>query len=61
MVDTSGAITTIAGIRSMGYTGDGGLAIEARLSQPKGMRVAVDGSMYFIDWGNQVVRKLYRK
>ena len=40
-IDTTGIIATIAGIGEPGYGGDGGLAVEAQLVNPKG--VAVDG------------------
>jgi cysteine-rich repeat protein len=38
-VDTTGAITTIAGTGSQGYNGDGILATAAELNQPRGLAV----------------------
>jgi streptogramin lyase len=61
-VDTKGIIWTIAGQMSKsGYSGDGGPALGAMLSYPRGVRLGVDGSIYFLDRGNDVVRKLSRK
>ncbi len=60
-VDTKGIIWTIAGITGKpGYTGDGGLALEAKLTMPAIVRVVKDGTIYIIDAGNSVIRKLYR-
>ena len=42
MVDSTGAITTVAGSGDWGFDGDGGPALSARLSIPKGL--VVDGS-----------------
>ena len=54
----TGIITTVAGyFGGMGYSGDGGQATLATLSQP--MRVAVDistGNLYIADMGNNVIR-----
>ena len=57
MIDT-GIITTVAGyFGGSGYSGDGGQATSATLSQP--VRVAVDistGNLYIADSGNNVIR-----
>ncbi len=42
-------INTIAGNGGTGYTGDGGLATEAEISQPIDLDVAADGTVYFTD------------
>jgi sugar lactone lactonase YvrE len=47
MVDTDGVITTIAGTGQPGYSGDGGLAIDARLHGPWGVTVDEVGNVYF--------------
>lgn len=50
-------ITTVAGIGARGYIGDGGLAVNARLDQPRGL--CIDGGRLFIaDYGNNRVRKV---
>ncbi len=59
-VDGAGLITTIAGIGRGGYSGDGGPAAEARLARPNSLRMAKDGTIYFLEFDNHVVRKLYR-
>ena len=55
---TTGIITTIAGDGTAGYSGDGGLAISARLYMPKHAIYAPDGCLYIADTGNNVVRKV---
>jgi YVTN family beta-propeller protein len=57
-VNTSGTITTIAGIGSNGYTGDGGLATAAQLSNPNGVAVDGSGNIYISDTFNNVIRKV---
>lgn len=57
-VDTAGIITTVAGTRSSGYTGDGGPAIRASLNDPYGVAVGPDGTLYIADTGNRRVRKV---
>ncbi len=42
-------INTVAGNGGTGYTGDGGLATEAEISQPIDLDVAPDGTIYFTD------------
>jgi probable HAF family extracellular repeat protein len=58
-VDTTGTITTIAGIPgNSGYAGDGGLATNALLNAPYGVAVDAGGSVYIADSANQVVRRV---
>jgi sugar lactone lactonase YvrE len=58
-VNTSGIITTIAGIGlPYGYTGDGGPATIAKLYYPKGIAVDNPGNVYICDWNNNCVRKI---
>jgi RHS repeat-associated protein len=55
----SGAITRVAGLEGLsGFSGDGGPAVDARLSLP--MSVAVDGSgnLFVADRGNARVRRV---
>ena len=51
-------ISTLAGDRATlnGYTGDGGLAIQARLNRPGGLALGSHGELYISDTGNQAVR-----
>ncbi|MBV8846930.1 MAG: hypothetical protein JO307_29325 [Bryobacterales bacterium] len=55
---TTKIITTIAGVGTQGYTGDGGLATLAQLSNPTGISVDAAGSIYIADNGNEVVRTM---
>jgi len=53
-----GLVTTIAGTGVEGFSGDGMPALLAELSLPSSIRVAPDGSILFMDFGNQRVRKI---
>jgi len=53
-----GLVTTIAGTGVEGFSGDGLPAIAAELSLPSSIRLAADGSILFMDFGNQRVRKI---
>ena len=55
-VSTSGVISTIAGIGSTGYSGDGGVATAAMLYYPTGGGVDGNGNVYIADQLNMVVR-----
>ena len=57
-VSTTGIITTIAGIGTAGYTGDGGAATAAKLRRPNGVCVDATGNVYIADENNQVIRKI---
>ena len=57
-VNTAGIITTFAGSSTSGYSGDGGQATAAELGQPWGVAVDPQGSIYFSDFGDNVVRKV---
>jgi streptogramin lyase len=59
MVDTSGIISTVAGIGSFGYSGDGGLATKAQLGSPTGVCVDRNGRIYIGDYSNRVIRMVY--
>jgi sugar lactone lactonase YvrE len=53
-----GTITTVAGTGVEGDAGDGGMAIAARLSQPFGLALDQDGTVYIGDRGNFRVRRI---
>lgn len=57
-VNTAGIISTIAGNGNMGYSGDGGLAINAELMYPWTIAIDNADNIYVGDPGNYVVRKI---
>ena len=57
-VDASGTITTVAGTGEMGYSGDGGSAVEAQLDTPRGVEVDSDGNLYISDSLNHRIRRV---
>ncbi len=54
-IDGSGRLATVAGTGEPGFSGDGGPAVEARLSLPRGLALGPDG-LYLADSGNDRVR-----
>ena len=57
-VDSSGSITTIAGVGGWGFSGDGDAASQARLSSPNDVAVDASGNLFIADTGNQRIRKV---
>jgi sugar lactone lactonase YvrE len=57
-VDPSDIITTVAGNGVTGFRGDGRLATGANFTDPQGVAVDRNGSLYIADTGNQRVRKV---
>jgi uncharacterized protein (TIGR03437 family) len=53
---TTKIITTIAGVGTGGFSGDGGPATLAQLHNPTGVSVDTAGNIYIADNGNEVVR-----
>lgn len=51
-------VTTVAGNRKRGYSGDGGPASEASLNSPHSLQFGPDGSLYICDIGNHVIRRV---
>ena len=54
-------ISTVAGTGQRGYSGDGGLATEARLSRPHSIQLGPDGTLYVCDIGNHRIRMIDSK
>jgi uncharacterized protein (TIGR03437 family) len=57
-ITPDGIITTIAGGKTVGYSGDGGPATSAALNFPRGIAVGPDGTVYIADSSNHVIRAL---
>ncbi len=57
-VDTNGIITTVAGTNAFGYSGDGGVATNARLHAPESVACDVAGNLYIADLGNNCIRRV---
>ncbi|MEU9115959.1 hypothetical protein AB0D04_30345, partial [Streptomyces sp. NPDC048483] len=57
-ITTDGMISTVAGTGTAGSDGDGGPAVSAQLSRPRGMAVGRAGDLYIADAGNHQVRKI---
>lgn len=54
----TGIITTIAGNGSAGFSGDGGIATAAKLSNPTGIAIDRMGNLYIADPQNHRIRKV---
>jgi uncharacterized protein (TIGR03437 family) len=59
---SGGNISTIAGVNSngAGYTGDGGTAVTALLSDPVALAIDSSGDVFIADAGNNVIRKIVK-
>jgi len=57
-IDSTGIITTFAGIGNQGYSGDGGLSNKAELSGPNALAVDANGNVYISDANNFCIRKV---
>ncbi|MDH5413221.1 MAG: T9SS type A sorting domain-containing protein [Flavobacteriaceae bacterium] len=55
---STGIITTIAGTGEEGYSGDGDLARNAKLSNPTGLAFNNQGDLFVVDRGNNRIRKI---
>jgi uncharacterized protein (TIGR03437 family) len=58
LVTEDGRISTVAGNGALGYGGDGGKAIGAKLQFPSGVAVGMLGNIYVADTGNHRIRLL---
>jgi gliding motility-associated-like protein len=56
--NTTGIITTIAGTGTAGFSGDGGLAVNAQITYPTDICIDANNNIYFIDAQNFRVRKI---
>ena len=54
----AGTINLVAGTEKSGFAGDGGRALEATFSGPKGIAVAPNGDVYLADTENHVIRRI---
>ena len=57
-VNTSGVITTVAGVGTFGNSGDGGQATNAQIATPYGVSLDASGNIYIVDYYYAVVRKV---
>jgi hypothetical protein len=57
---STGIITTVVGTGSVGYSGDGGAATSATLSDPSGIVFDASGNMYIADASNNVIREVVK-
>ena len=57
-INTTGTVTTIAGNGIAGYSGDGGLAINAKLNSPQSIVIDGQGNLFIADAANNVIRKV---
>ena len=55
-VSPTGVIATVAGTGLPGFSGDGGRALRARLSSPRGIAVGPRGQIFISDSGNNCIR-----
>ncbi len=59
MIDaTTGNITTVAGVGTTGFSGDGGLATAAEFDVPRGLALDGSGNLYIADSGNDRIRMI---
>ena len=57
MVNSAGIISTIAGSTS-GFSGDGGPAVSAQISDPRGIAIDSTGNLFIADSGNNRIRMI---
>ena len=57
-VDSFGIISTLAGNGTIGYSGDSGMATNARFWHPADVCVGINGDVYTVDQDNSAVRKI---
>src|ERR1017187_6018563 len=57
-IDGSGTVTLVAGNSRAGFSGDGGLAVNAQLNAPQGIAFDPNGNLYIADSRNNRVRQV---
>ena len=57
-ITTAGVISTVAGVGTAGFSGDGGAATSAELNNPVGVAVDSTGNIYIADALNRRIRKV---
>ena len=57
-LDVRSLVTVLAGNTTQGYSGDGNLAIDAQLINPKGLASDAEGNIYIADSGAHCIRKV---
>ncbi|HEX3425032.1 MAG TPA: protein kinase [Acidimicrobiales bacterium] len=57
-INPDGTITTVAGDGQAGFSGDGGSAASAELSEPGGLALDAAGDLYIADVGNNRIRRV---
>jgi RHS repeat-associated protein len=57
-VTPQGAISTVAGTGTVGFSGDGGLATSAQFNLPRGLALDAGGNLYIADTQNYRIRKI---
>ena len=57
-ITPAGVISTVAGVGSRGFSGDGGPAVSAQLLAPRGVALDTAGNLYIADSGNQRIRRV---
>ena len=60
-IDTSGNISTFAGIGKAGFSGDGGPAVRAKLNLPSGLATDKKGNLFISDRSNDRIRVVDKK
>jgi RHS repeat-associated protein len=57
-ISPTGVVSIAAGTGAQGFSGDGGLATAATLSEPSGLAVLPDGTLIISDSGNHRIRRV---
>lgn len=60
-IGQDGTITTIAGTGAVGFTGDGGPALQGTFNKPHEIRFDAAGDLFIVDMVNHAVRKIDMK
>ena len=60
-ISPDGTIVTVAGIGERGFEGDGGAAIQAKLTSPRGVVLSSSGELYIADTYNNRIRRVSTK